>query len=81
MDSHAYCDSDPPLPHSVEEWDACFEHHYPICFRMFKAFADAGLTVKPSKCFLSMRQVKYVGHILRNGKRLPDPAKTQAVAN
>ena len=28
-----------------------------------------------------MRQVKYVGHILRNGKRLPDPGKTQAVAD
>ena len=81
MDSHAYCDSDSPLPDSVEEWDACFQHHYQICFRMFKAFADAGLTVKPSKCFLFMGQVKYVGHILRNGKRLPDPAKTQAVAN
>ena len=37
--------------------------------------------MKRSKCFLFMRQVKYVGHILRNGKCLPDPAKMQAVAN
>ena len=77
----ATCDSDPQLPDSVEEWDACFERHYQIFLCMFKAFADAGLTVKPSKCFLFMRQVKYVSHILRNGKRRPDRAKRNAVAN
>ena len=80
MDSDAYCDSDPQPPDSVQEWDACFEHHCQICFRMFKAFADAGLTVKPSECFLFMRQVKCVGPILHNEKRRPDPAKTHAVA-
>ena len=79
MDSHAYCYSNPPV--SAEEWDAGFEHHYQICSRMFKVFADDGLTDKPAKCFLFFRQVKYVGYILHNRKRLPDRAKTQAVAD
>ena len=47
---------------------------------MFCAFAETGLTVKPSNCHLFMRQVKYVGHILGNGKRSLDASKTQAIA-
>ena len=70
MDSHAYCNSDPPLHDSVEEWDPCFEHDHQICFRISKAVADAGLTVQPSKCFFFMRQVEYVRYILGNRKRL-----------
>ena len=58
MDRHAFCDADPSVPDSVEECDACFEHNYQISFRMFKTFADAGFTVKPSKCFLYMHKVK-----------------------
>ena len=51
LDSQAYCHSDPRLPDGVEESGACSEHDYEICFCMFKAFADAGLTGKPRIAF------------------------------
>ena len=80
LDSKAYADPDCEFPNSEKDWKECFEYHVEVCRQMFCAFAGAGLTVKPSKCHLFMRQVKYVGHILRNGKRFPDPSKTQAIA-
>ena len=48
---------------------------------MSKRFSDAGLTVKPSKCFLFLRQLKYGGHTLRNRKRPPERAEKEGVAN
>ena len=43
------------------------------------ALASADLTVKPEKCTLLMRQVQYVGHVLREGQCFPSPAKTEAL--
>ena len=78
LDSQAYMEAIPSDPKRLEE---CKQYHLEAVRECFQRIADAGLTVKPSKCFLFMRQVKYVGHILREGRRLPDPAKCSAISH
>ena len=39
-----------------------------------------GLTAKPSKCQLAMRECKYLGHIVGNGEVKPEKSKLQAIA-
>ena len=68
------------IPFDPTELDECKQYHLEAVCDCFEHFADARLTVKPSKCYLSVRHVKYVGHILREGKRLPDPSKCSAIS-
>ena len=66
------------FPESPSQRDRLYFHY--LCLReVFNAFAQADLTVKPSKCFSLMEQVQYVGHVLCNGKRFPSPAKYEAL--
>ena len=66
------------IPSHPSSQDKLYYHY--LCMReLFHAFASADLTVKPEKCFLLRRQVQYVGHVLCNGKRFPNPSKTQAL--
>ena len=66
------------IPSHPSDQDKLYYHY--LCMReLFHAFASADLTVKPEKCFLLRRQVQYVGHVLCNGKRFPNPSKTQAL--
>ena len=66
------------IPSHPSSQDKLYYHY--LCMReLFRAFASADLTVKPEKCFLLRRQVQYVGHVLCNGKRFPNPSKTQAL--
>ena len=53
--------------------------HYLCLQEVFNAIAKGYLTVKPSRCFLLMEQVHYVGHVLCNGKRFPSAAKYEAL--
>ncbi len=40
---------------------------------------EAGLTARPSKCRIAMREVNYLGHVVGGGKVKPDDTKVQAV--
>jgi hypothetical protein len=42
---------------------------------------NSGLTLNLSKCEFAKPEIKYVGHIVGSGKRLPDPEKVEAVMN
>ena len=57
------------MPDDPDERKACMEHHFQEARKVFLALAKAGHTVKPAKCHLFMKQVKYVGHILSKGCR------------
>ena len=46
---------------------------------LFAAIEEAGLTVKLGKCHFFWQTVKYVGHILKDGKRFPDPSKVESI--
>ena len=69
------------MPDDLDERKACMEHHFQEACKVFLALAKAGLTVKPAKCHLFMKQVKYIGRILSKGCRYPDPQKTAALAS
>ena len=69
------------MPDDPDERNACMEHHFQEARKVFHALAKAGLTVKPAKCHLFLKQVKYIGHILSKGCRYPDPQKTAALAS
>lgn len=46
---------------------------------VFTQLRSAGLTLKPSKCQLAMRQCYYLGHIVGNGTIQPETSKMMAV--
>ena len=56
-----------------------FQKHFDEVWQLFEALEAAELTVKPEKCHFFRRTVKYVGHILKDGKCFPDPGKVQAI--
>ena len=75
LDIHAYEEA---MPSEPEQLHKCKQYHLEAVRECFQRPPDAGLTVKPSKYFLYLRQVKNVGHILREGKRLPDLLHTKS---
>ena len=77
MHSEAYMEA---IPSDPRKWEECRQYHLEPVRECFQRFADWGLTLKPSKSFLFMRQVKYVGHILIEGRRLPDPSKCSVIS-
>ena len=76
------------------EWDIClvyldniiifsttFQEHLHRLDTVFSRLADAGLTVKPSKCHLLCNRVEYLGHIIPAAGVATDTAKTATVAS
>ena len=58
-----------------------FQHHLHNLREVFNRVRDAGLKLKPSKCDLCCKEVRFLGHIVSpNGVRT-DPAKTDKVAD
>jgi hypothetical protein len=55
--------------------------HDQIVARVLKALADAGFTVNKAKCSFSQTRIKFLGHVIENGKILPDPEKIEAIRN
>ena len=56
------------------------EHFYRL-EKIFKCLLNAGLTLKPQKCFFFQPKILYLGHIISaNGQEL-DPEKVRAVQN
>ena len=47
--------------------------------KVFIRFEEAGLKVKPSKCSLFRREVKFLGHIVSGAGVSTDPEKTKAI--
>ena len=66
------------IPFPPSDQDKLY-YHYLRMRELFYAFASDDLAVKPEKCFLLRRQVQYVGHVLCNGKRFPNPSKSQGL--
>jgi len=55
------------------------EEHIRHLDSVFARIAAAGLTVKAKKCHFFKQRVKYLGHIISNKGREPDPDKLQGV--
>ena len=56
------------------------QDHYQALYHLFSALAKATVYVKSEKCHLLQMQVQY-RHILREGRRCPSAAKTEAIRN
>ena len=74
------------------EWRVCFVYldDILVCSRTFhehlqhlnlviERLRQAGLTLKPQKCFFLLKEVHYLGHLISREGIAPDPAKTQKV--
>ena len=58
-----------------------FEEHLEQLKEVFQRFRQAGLKLKPSKCFLLRNRVPYLGHVISAAEVSTDPAKIEAVAS
>ena len=67
---------DKQSPEFIHEY---YEKHFRDVLMPFEALEEAELTVKPKECQFFRQTVKYVGHILKGGKRFPDPSKVESI--
>ncbi len=58
-----------------------FDEHLTHLKEAFQAIEDAGLKLKPSKCFFAKPKIKYLGHIVSKDGIAPCPEKCEAVMN
>ena len=56
-----------------------FDEHLEQLQEVFNRFRQAGLKLKPSKCFLLQSRVPYLGHVMSAEGVSTDPAKIEAV--
>ena len=56
-----------------------FEKHLDHLKQVFQRLQKANLTLKPSKCKLAVKEVKYLGHVITKEGVKVDPTKTSAV--
>ena len=79
-DSRAYIDlmksNRPEDKAVVREY---LDEHFQAVRALFWALAAVELTVQPEKCHFFRTTIQYVGHVLRAGQRMPNPAKTEAI--
>ena len=61
--------------------DNDWEHHKALLRKVFTKLADAGITIKMSKCVFGRKETKYLGYIIDRYGIRPDPAKIAAVVN
>nr|KAG5702720.1 hypothetical protein BaRGS_013357 [Batillaria attramentaria] len=52
-----------------------FQVHLEALDQVFRRLQGAGLTARPSKCFLGFRELEYLGHRIGNGWMGPSPGK------
>ena len=62
-------------------FSSTFEQHLERLQMVFDRLVDADLKLKPSKCSLFQRKVKFLGSIVSGEGIEPDPEKVQAVAD
>ena len=58
---------------------ATFEEHLKLLREVLDRIRRVHLRIKPSKCFLAMREMGYLGFILERNNVKTDPAKTEIV--
>ena len=58
-----------------DSWSDHLQHLRSVLIRL----RSAGLTAKPKKCFLAMKETLFLGHIIGGGCVRPDPEKLEAV--
>ena len=58
-----------------------FEEHLQNLESVFKRLRDAGLRLKPKKCFFLKKEVLYLGHVVSREGIATDPAKISKVAH
>ena len=56
-----------------------FEEHLCNLRCVFYRLRDAGLRLKPSKCYLARKQVEYLGYVISDCRVAADPKKIKAV--
>jgi len=57
-----------------------FDHYIERLQKVFDRLVAAGLKLKPSKCAVFQKRVKFLGSIVSGEGMEPDPEKVQAVA-
>ena len=62
-------------------FSSTFEEHLRRLANVFAALREAGLKLKPSKCFFAQKEVHYLGHVISAAGVSPDPAKTEVVSS
>ena len=58
-------------------FSSTFEEYLKRLTNVFTALREAGLKLKPSKCFFAQNEVHYLGHVVSVAGVSPDPAKTE----
>ena len=56
-----------------------FDEHLQHLRLVFHRFREAGLKLKPKKCFFGQKNVKFLGHVISPEGVQPDPAKIKAI--
>ena len=62
-------------------YSSTLEEHVQHVETILQLIQDAGLTLKPSKCFFFRHQVKFLGHIFSRQGMQPDPERIQAIVD
>ena len=60
-------------------FSSTFSEHLSRLSAVFQRLQDAGLKLKPSKCFILQEEVKYLGHVVSKEGIKTDPDKIQAL--
>ena len=56
-----------------------FDEHLQHLRLVFNRFREAGLKLKPKKCFFGQKNVKFLGHVISSEGVQPDPARIKAI--
>jgi hypothetical protein len=57
------------------------EEHDAIVEQVLQALKQAGFSLNRDKCKFAQTRIKFLGHIIENGKVYPDPEKLEAIRN
>ena len=74
------------------KWRCCFpymddiiifsrtlDEHIQHCNEVFRRLRKHGLSISLKKCHFAVNEVKFLGHIVKNGTLAPNPEKVQAL--
>ncbi|XP_075732859.1 uncharacterized protein LOC142775380 [Rhipicephalus microplus] len=69
-----------PYLDDIAIYSNTWEDHLYHLSDVLRRLTHAGLTVKPAKCQLARAEVRYLGHVVGQGRRRPDELKVEAVS-
>ena len=58
-----------------EMYEQCIEHIHEV----FKKISDFGFKLSEEKCYLFIKKIKYLGHIINKNVRISDHARSSAI--